>query len=102
LNSGTYTVIFIVIFVAFMSQMRNRRQVMKKIIRKKKTLNREVYLMNEAIKIFLGKECVVYTFENTSIKGIVEAAEDSWLRIATKKGQQLVNPDFVSRIREVK
>ena len=102
MNSGTYTVIFIVIFVAFMSQMRNRRQVMKKIIRKKRTLNREVNLMNEAIKIFLGKECVVYTFENTSIKGIVEAAEDGWLRIATKKGQQLVNPDFVSRIREVK
>lgn len=57
--------------------------------------------MNEAINIFLGKECVVYTFEGASIKGIVEAAQDGWLRIKTKKGQQLVNPDFVSRIREV-
>jgi hypothetical protein len=57
--------------------------------------------MNEAIKVFLGKECVIYTFENTSIKGVVEAADDGWLRIKTKKGQQLVNPDFVSRIREV-
>ncbi len=50
---------------------------------------------------FLGKKCVVYTFEGAGIRGIVEAAQDGWLRIKTKKGQQLVNPDFVSRIREV-
>jgi hypothetical protein len=101
LNNGIFVVYFVILYVVIITQVRSRRQIMRKIIKKKKSRNRGNLIMNEAIKIFLGKECVVYTFENTSVKGVVEAAEDGWLRIKTKKGQQLVNPDFVSRIREV-
>jgi len=101
LNPGISVIYFTVIIVVVMTQARNRRQLMRKIIKKKESGNRGHFIMNEAIKMFLGKECVVYTFENTGVKGIVEAADDGWLRIKTKKGQQLVNPDFVSRIREV-
>lgn len=101
MNNGIFVVYFVILYVVIITQVRSRRQIMRKIIKKKKSRNRGNLIMNEAIKIFLGKECVVYTFENTSVKGVVEAAEDGWLRIKTKKGQQLVNPDFVSRIREV-
>lgn len=101
MNFGGLIPLFIIIIVTVITQARNKRQVMRMIIKRKKIKNGEKSIMNEAINIFLGKECVVYTFEGASIKGIVEAAQDGWLRIKTKKGQQLVNPDFVSRIREV-
>lgn len=100
MNNGLIGVYLVIILAIVMALLRNRRQMMRKIILRKKHSNREGFRMTEAIKRFLGKECVVYTFENNAVKGVIEAEEDGWLRIQTKKGTQLVNPDFVSRIRE--
>jgi hypothetical protein len=57
-------------------------------------------IMNEAIKSFIGKDCVITTL-NTTITGVVESIEDNWVSIKPENGgSEIVNIDHVSRIRE--
>jgi len=56
-------------------------------------------IMSEAINNYIGKECIITTM-NANIIGVVESVEDSWLTIKAKNGNEIVNVDYISRIRE--
>ena len=100
MNPAIWIAIYLPIIVAVIVAVRNKRQMMKHIVLKKKSGIKGVGFMNELIKNCLGKECVVYTFEGTQIKGVIEATESNWVSISTSKGPQIVNLDFISRIRQ--
>jgi len=55
--------------------------------------------MNESVRQFIGKNCLIYAYNNQLI-GTVVSVEDNWLTIRTKTGSELVNLDYISRIRE--
>lgn len=56
--------------------------------------------MNELIARCVGKNCVVSMGGmGTDVEGCVEAVEESWVSIRTKKGLELVNLDYIRRIR---
>lgn len=74
--------------------------MMRKMLIKKKVKVRRDGFMNELIGKFLGKECVIYTFEGNRVKGTIEKVEGNWLSISTTKATQIVNADFISRIRQ--
>lgn len=58
--------------------------------------------MEELAKRFIGKECLVYTIsgESVSVKGTVLEVTDGWLVVEEGGDQQIVNLEYVTRIRE--
>lgn len=58
--------------------------------------------MNELIQKFIGKECIIYTMnsENGNISGTVSELKDGWLVISNETGEEIVNIEYVVRIRE--
>lgn len=56
--------------------------------------------MVELAKKFIGKECIIYTF-NTQLEGVVIKEVSDGAVLVEKKGNlEAVNLDFVTRIRE--
>ncbi len=58
--------------------------------------------MNELIQRFVGKQCQVYSENGNSVQGVVDTVEGNWVSVQTKTGIELVNLDYVSRIKEKK
>ena len=55
--------------------------------------------MKEAVIKFIDKECLIYLF-NGQINGIIREVIDNSLLVETKTERQILNLDFVIRIRE--
>ena len=55
--------------------------------------------MSEAIKKCIGKEVIITTM-STQIVGTVEAVEENWLSVKARNGSEIINVDYISRIRE--
>ena len=58
--------------------------------------------MNELIQRFIGKQCQIYSENGNSVQGMIETVEGNWVSVQTKQGTELVNLDYVSRIKEKK
>ena len=59
--------------------------------------------MRELAKQFIGKECIIYTITSNdgSVQGVIREIEDGGLIIERNSGErEIVNLDFVTRIRE--
>ena len=51
-------------------------------------------------KDFIGKECLIYIFNGTQVSGTVTEVSDGAIRVESKERTEIVNLDFVLRIRE--
>lgn len=94
----SYIIIFVILAIAIL--MRRRRLALAlRTIRKKKRGNRE---MTELIKNYIGKECLIYTCISSSsqITGVIKSCNDGWIEIETNGQTDIVNCDYVTRIRE--
>lgn len=59
-------------------------------------------MANDLLKRYVGKKCIVTTGSfSESVNGQISAVEDNWIEVITKKGSQLVNADFVTKIVEI-
>ena len=59
--------------------------------------------MRELAKQFIGKECIIYTITSNegNVQGVIREIEDGGLIIERNSGErEIVNLDFVTRIRE--
>ena len=59
--------------------------------------------MRELAKQFIGEECIIYTITSNdgSVQGVIREIEDGGLIIERNSGErEIVNLDFVTRIRE--
>lgn len=58
--------------------------------------------MEELATKFIGKDCLIYTVasESISVKGTVMEVKDGWLVVEEDGNQQIVNMEYVTRIRE--
>ena len=58
--------------------------------------------MKELAKRLIGEDCIIYTItsESGSIQGVLKEVEDGGLVIETTGETEIVNLDFVTRIRE--
>lgn len=59
--------------------------------------------MNEYIKKFIGKECIIYTImsESGNIQGTINELNENWILITDLTGnEQIVNAEYITRIRE--
>ncbi len=90
--------VFLPLFVLLLEQEQAGAHLKTiQIIKRKR--NGGIKPMNESIRQFVGKNCLIYTY-NSQLTGIVVSVEDHWMTIKTKNASELVNLDYISRIRE--
>lgn len=95
---------FFPLFIVFFMGRENKRKKKQRCIINKIKINRKKGsdTMNEAIKSFIGKECIITTI-NDNVIGVMESVEDNWIivRSTNKNGsKEIVNVDYVSCIQE--
>ena len=57
--------------------------------------------MLELAKRFLGKECIIYTFNSNQLEGTIQEVSDGAILVNRQdKTAEIVNADFIIRIRE--
>lgn len=58
--------------------------------------------MNDIFNRYIGKDCIVYT-SNSNLSAIecsITDVKDNWLCIKTKDGDEVLNFDYIVRIKE--
>lgn len=58
--------------------------------------------MSDIFNKYVGKDCVVYTsnINSAAIECTVIGVSDNWLSIKTRDGEEVVNIDYIVRIKE--
>ena len=98
MNPAIYLIpIFLVLFFVLYEQRRQKEVIIKKLINKKQLGDDRQML--ELAKRFIGKECLVYTF-NSQITGVMKEVDGTAILLESKGTIEAVNLDFVVRIRE--
>ena len=97
MNPATYVPIIIIFLVLFLMFREQKRMVIKKLIKKRRSEER--VRMTEIAKKFIDKECIIYTF-NSQLSGTVKEVTDGALLVENGGTLEAVNIDFVVRIRE--
>ena len=92
-------ILFLVILPLF--ARRKRAAAVRQFLNRKKQ-NKESNEMKELAKRLIGEDCIIYTItsESGSIQGVLKEVEDGGLVIETTGETEIVNLDFVTRIRE--
>lgn len=99
MNLSTYIPV-IVIFIILFWLLRNQKLVIAREIIKKRKMedNKE---MIELAKKFIGKECLVDAFDSgRSFEGVIKEVSDGAILIEKNGAIEVVNLDFIIRIRE--
>ena len=91
--------IFLVLLVITIQRRKQNEAVAQMFARKKRGEKTE---MVELAKKFIGKECVIYTFNSQQYMGTVKEVSDGALLIERGENREVeaINLDFVVRIRE--
>ncbi|MCL2513529.1 MAG: hypothetical protein FWF08_06470 [Oscillospiraceae bacterium] len=95
---------FFPLFIILLTEYTHRREeTQRRILNIIKSKRRKGFvIMNEAIKSFIGKKCHITTM-NATVTGVVESIQDNWLTVRNaKKGDEIINIDYISRIKGVK
>lgn len=90
----------IVVFLVLYIMLRNRKAVVaRKIIKNRKLEDKEK--MIEIAKKFIGKECLIYSFDgNHQFQGVIKEISDGAILIEKDDTIEAINLDFIIRIRE--
>lgn len=84
--------------VIFERRSHEKQQILKRVITAKKGESKSVIL--ELAKQLIDKECLIYTF-NSQIVGTVKQVTDGGILVeANDKSVNIINPDYVVRLRE--
>ena len=97
--NSSYIAVFILIFVVLIT-IQERNNLLRLIIRRKKQ-RRGNLSMNEIIKNYIGKDCVIYLSNSSSvITGCLISLNDNWITVKTKDGDEILNIDYIVRLKE--
>lgn len=58
--------------------------------------------MNDIFNRYIGKDCVIYLSNSSSniIECTVNSVSDDWLTVKTRDGDEIINIDYIIRIKE--
>lgn len=90
----------LIIFIAIILLLFIRKQKENYTIVNLKRKKGDKEKMLELAKNFIDKECIIYTFNNSSIQGTIKEISKNALLLETGNTVEAVNLDFVVRIRE--
>ena len=77
-----------------------QRQIQKSIILKNNKRKGLITMTNEVIKKYIGKNCRISTGSfGTNVIGKIIDVNENWIEVQTKKGNELINAEFVQSIK---
>lgn len=56
--------------------------------------------MYELAQKFIGKECLIYTFNSSQLTGVIKEVNEGGILLENRDNLEAVNFDFIVRIRE--
>ncbi len=97
MNTSVYIALFILLFIVIYSSKRDEKIILKQI---KKMKNKEERAeMTELAKRFIGKECVISTF-NSQVVGVIKEVTDGAVLIENNENPEIINIDYIVKIKE--
>ena len=104
MNTGSWVAIYLPLFIIFFIILPQQRAMQKAVllrIRKRKGV--VVGMTNELIKKSIGKNCQITTGSfGTNVKGKIVDVNENWIKLETKKGEELINAEFIQSIKLIK
>ena len=100
MNPATYIPIIVLWIIIFM-MFRNRQKavIARKIVDKTKAGGNTE--MKELAKRFIGKECLISSFDNNhQFEGVIMEVSDNAILVEKNGSAEAINLDFIIRIRE--
>lgn len=92
--------IFLLWWIIIMNQRRQNETMIKKFIKHKNIYKKETAKMVELAKKFIEKECIIYSFNGNQYTGIIKEVSNNALLVENEGKSEVINLDFVVRIRE--
>jgi hypothetical protein len=100
LNSATWIAIYMPLFILFFVILPQQRLMQKSIIFKIKKRKGAIIMTNEVIKKYVGRNCRISTGSfGTNVIGKIIDVNENWIEIETKKGNELINAEFIQSIK---
>ena len=100
MNSATWIAIYMPIFVLFFIILPQQRRIQKAVLLKIKKRKGFIIMTNEVIKKYIGKSCKMSTGSfGTYVAGKIIDVNENWIEVETKKGNELINAEFVQSIK---
>ena len=96
MSPAIWICIYLPLILMIINNSNQRKQQILRRIRRKKGANK---MTNEMLYEFIGQECIVY-LPSGQVAGTIESVQDGWLRIKTGTDTDLINLEYVSRIRK--
>lgn len=97
MNTSVYLALFMLLFIVIYSNQRNEKAAIRQIKRMKNKKERAV--MTELAKRFIGKECVISTF-NSQVVGTIKEVTDGAVLIENNENPEIINVDYIVKIKE--
>lgn len=97
MNPAYWMMIFLILFLVITAQHERQRVAACRRYRRKN--RKEILAMEEMAKRFIGRECLIYTL-NSQITGTIADVQDGALLLDNGKEQEIVNLEYVLRIRD--
>ena len=98
-NPSYYIPILVLFLILYLMRQNQKRVIAKKILQKR--MLKEKTEMIELAKQFIGKECLIYSFDsNHQFSGTIKEVSDGALLLENNGTLEAINLDFVIRIRE--
>ncbi|MDO0825897.1 DUF6897 domain-containing protein [Desulfosporosinus nitroreducens] len=102
MNAGSWIAIYLPLFIIFFIILPQQRAVNKAVLLKIRKRKGVAIMTNELIKKYIGKKCLISTGTfGTTVKGIIIGVNENWLEVETKKGNELINAEFIQCIKMI-
>ena len=96
-----WLVVILIIFWLIRKRRRTAAAVWQ--IQNRRKQNKEILVMKELARQFIGEDCIIYTITSNdgSLQGVIKEIDDGGMVIERNSGEREIdNLDFVTRIRE--
>lgn len=96
-----WLVVILIIFWWIRKRRRTAAAVWQ--IQNRRKQNKEILVMKELARQLIGEECIIYTITSNDgcLQGVIKEIDDGGMVIERNSGErEIVNLDFVTRIRE--
>ena len=98
MNPSYYIPIIMLLVIVFITT-RNENALIRRILNKKNKNSKEKLEMIELCKRFIGKDCIIYTY-NSQIEATLKEVSDGAVLIERNGEEEAVNLDYIMRLRE--
>ncbi len=96
--AAIWAAVFLLIILPIITRRRNETAIIKAINRRND--KKESEEMNELAKSFIEKDCIIYLFNGNQYMGRIKEVADRAMLIDKDGANEIINLDFVARIRE--